>query len=923
MDARVPESAALAERDAELSVIDAALAAAGGGRGTAVVIEGISGIGKSALVRAATDRAGAAGLAVRSGYGGELEAAAPWSVARQLYGAEAVDAGTADPGPGGLFAALHDLFWRTERLAEAAPVLLAVDDAHLVDVPSSLLLGFLARRLAGLPVVLLVAGRPVPEGGAGTLSQVAAAAGVTILEPRALRVRGVAEMLRAAGADPALAAECHAATGGTPLYVREVAAALAASAASGVAPVPIADVAARGVARAALSQVAAAGPDATAFVAALAVLDQAPGADLPARLAGISPAAGATCADALCAAGLLLEGPPLRFSHPLVREAVLHDLTAARGATLHRAAARLLAARDAPAAAASHLLVAGPGGEDAAVAVLRAAAAQALSGGDVATAVTLLERALAEPPGDGERAAVLADLGAALARAGRPEAAERLAQALAATADPAARAQVAATLAPVLVALGRAPEAVDVLEGALAAMDASGAAAGELEVRLEVELMAATRRDLRLRARVAERLERLRDLAGTGEEGDLAADVGRRVVLAALAFDAVAHAPAAEARALGRRALGDGQLVREYGPESPALSMAVIALWMAEDLTTARATLDAALAQAQAAGSVLGFVLLSCWRAHVAWRTGDLALAEADASGALDVARDLGLPPAVTYATAALGDALLDRGDVDGAAALLDDPLVLPVPAGGDHDQPLLLFRGRLRAAQGRPEEALVDLLACGAGLAAFGCTTPVVPWRAEAALASAAAGDRVGARALAGEAVDEARAFGASGALGAALRAQGRVEGAIPVLREAVERLAGSPCRLDHAKALADLGAAERGAGETADALETLRLALDVADACGAVALAERIRGDLVALGARPRRARTSGPAALTASELRVAGLAADGRTNREIAQTLFVTVRTVEMHLSHAYRKLEIAGRGDLAGALAGGDA
>jgi len=918
MDADVPEAHALAERDAELSAIDAALAAAREGRGTAVVLEGISGIGKSALVQAATARAVAAGLTVRAGYGGDLEAAAPWSVARQLYGAEAVAAGTADAGPGGLFAALHDLFWRTERLAEAAPVLLTVDDAHLVDAPSSLLLGFLARRLAGLPAVLVVAGRPVPEGGAGTLSQVAAAAGVGILEPRPLRVRGVAAMLRAAGVDPALAAECHAATGGTPLLVREVAVALAAPGPPGQAAPRIEEVAARGVARAALSQVAAAGPDAIAFVAALAVLDQAPGADLPTRLAGLPAGSGALCADALCAAGLLLEGPPLRFSHPLVREAVLSELPAARAATLHRAAAVLLAERDEAGPAASHLLAAGPGGDPAAVATLRTAAARALAAGDAATAGTLLERALAEPPPAEARGGVLAELGAALARTGRPEAAERLLQALAAEGDPAARARIAATLAPLLVALGRAPEAVDVLEGALVEMDASGAAAGELEVRLEVELMAATRRDLRLRARVAERLERLRALVGTGEDEDPVADAGQRVVLAALAFDAVAHAPAAQASALGRRALGDGQLVREHGAESPALSMAVIALWMAEELDVARATLDAALEQARADGSVLGFVMLSCWRAHVAWRAGDLALAEADASGALEVARDLGLPPAVTYATAALGDALLDRGGVDAAAALLDDPLVLPAPVGGDHDQPLLLFRGRLRAAQGRHDEALADLLACGAGLAAFGCTTPVVPWRAEAALA-AAAGDPDRAEALAGEAVARARAFGVPGALGTALRAQGLVEASIPLLRAAVDALAGSPCRLDHAKALADLGAAERAAGDGTAALRTLRQGLDLAGACGADALAERIRGDMVALGARPRRPRTSGPAALTASELRVAGLAAEGRTNREIAQTLFVTVRTVEMHLSHAYRKLEIAGRGDLAAALA----
>jgi DNA-binding CsgD family transcriptional regulator len=278
----------------------------------------------------------------------------------------------------------------------------------------------------------------------------------------------------------------------------------------------------------------------------------------------------------------------------------------------------------------------------------------------------------------------------------------------------------------------------------------------------------------------------------------------------------------------------------------------------------------------------------------------------------------LGLPPAVAYAAASLGDALLDRGDVEGAASLLDDPLIPPLPAGGDQDQPLLFFRGRLRAAQGRAGDALTDLELCGAGLAAFGATTPVIPWRGEAALAAEAAGASDDARRLAEEAVNVARAFGAPGALGAALRAAGVIAGDDALLAEAVELLAASPCRLEHSKALADLGEAHRRAGRKEDALAVLREGLDLADRCGALALSDALRGSLVALGARPRRRRVSGPAALTPSELRVATLAAEGRTNREIAQTLFVTVRTVEMHLSSSYRKLGIAGRPDLTEAL-----
>ncbi|MDW5598512.1 helix-turn-helix transcriptional regulator, partial [Conexibacter stalactiti] len=101
----------------------------------------------------------------------------------------------------------------------------------------------------------------------------------------------------------------------------------------------------------------------------------------------------------------------------------------------------------------------------------------------------------------------------------------------------------------------------------------------------------------------------------------------------------------------------------------------------------------------------------------------------------------------------------------------------------------------------------------------------------------------------------------------------------------------------------------------------EALALAMDEAHACGAEPLAERAAEELRTSGARPRRRAISGVDALTPSERRVAALAADGRSNREIAQELFVTLATVETHLTRAYRKLDLSGRDGLAQALAGG--
>ena len=145
--------------------------------------------------------------------------------------------------------------------------------------------------------------------------------------------------------------------------------------------------------------------------------------------------------------------------------------------------------------------------------------------------------------------------------------------------------------------------------------------------------------------------------------------------------------------------------------------------------------------------------------------------------------------------------------------------------------------------------------------------------------------------RALAREELELARRFGAPRAIGIALRTLGVIGGDLDALREAVDVLAASPARLEHARALADLGVALRHRRRIVDAREPLRRALDLATRCDATPLAERARTELQIAGARPRRPRLSGVDSLTTNERRVAALAAEGRSNREIAQTLYVS--------------------------------
>jgi DNA-binding NarL/FixJ family response regulator len=212
--------------------------------------------------------------------------------------------------------------------------------------------------------------------------------------------------------------------------------------------------------------------------------------------------------------------------------------------------------------------------------------------------------------------------------------------------------------------------------------------------------------------------------------------------------------------------------------------------------------------------------------------------------------------------------------------------------------------------------------LAVGRLFEAVGGQNPaLVAWRSQAALALLRLGDGNEARRLATEELALARAWGAPRALGAALRTMGLVLGGgkgLALLEQAVDVVAKSPARLEHAKARTELGAALHRANRRTDARQQLSEALELATLCGAAPLAARAETELRATGARPRRIALRGVDSLTPSERRIAELAAEGPTNREIAQTLFVTPRTVEVHLTNVYRKLGIGARLQLATAL-----
>jgi DNA-binding CsgD family transcriptional regulator len=311
-------------------------------------------------------------------------------------------------------------------------------------------------------------------------------------------------------------------------------------------------------------------------------------------------------------------------------------------------------------------------------------------------------------------------------------------------------------------------------------------------------------------------------------------------------------------------------------------------------------------------------------RAFIAMRRGDLVAAQADAQASMELAPDMLGTEFVVLAVSSAVLAGLERDETPESLRRLIDDAGIRYDTEFSPSSQLRYASGVLRAAAGNPERAIEELLACGADHPALGTLNPaVLPWRSAAALVLAEVGRHEEARALAADELRRAEVFGTPRAIAVALRATALVGPSSERaghLKQALELLEPVPDRLLHARVLVDLGATQRAAGQRAAARAPLLDGLTLAARCGALALERRARAELAAIGIRPRTTDRSGVASLTPSEQRVAELAAAGQTNREIAQTLFVTEKTVETHLGRAFRKLDVTSRRQLPDVLAG---
>jgi DNA-binding CsgD family transcriptional regulator len=667
------------------------------------------------------------------------------------------------------------------------------------------------------------------------------------------------------------------------------------------------------VARSVLSRISRLSAAAVALARALAVLGD--GADLAtaSQLAEVDVAAAAEAADRLQHAEVLQPRRELAFVHPIVGSSINAHMPRAERTRLHVKAARHLADSGASSERiAAHLLLAEPGGHGWAVQVLCDAARQALGRAAPDSAMTYLSRALSEPPPPSERAHVLGELGVAETISRHPAAAEHLEQALECTKDPILRAFAARGLALTLYLRDEYEAAIAVLDRALSDL---GDVDPELSMQIEAQLMQVAGQSISTRALHASWMERTRKRV-------LGDSPSERLLLAQLAgYGNVEGITADETRVLSERALKNGDLLQDVIAGSQVFYAAVNALMCSDHLDLAETWLGRALADSRARGSLISYAGTSAFRAHVAYRRGNLAQADTEARAALEIAGSEWITVTM-IAVAPLIDTMVDRGTLEEDERLLDTIATEWFTRDCIPHQFALAARGRLRVAEDRVGEGLADLLSVGRWCEAWGARNPgMFAWRSSAVHAYLAVGDVEEARALAAEEVGLARPLGQPRALSIALRAAGLAEGGsrgIELLREAVALLQTSPARLEYARALTDLGATLRRTGRRVDARPVLREGLDIAYRCGATRLVERAREELLATGARPRRLMVSGRDSLTPTEARIARMAAEGKTNRAIAQALFVTPKTVETHLGRAYRKLSINSRDCLSEAL-----
>ncbi|MFI0743261.1 ATP-binding protein [Streptomyces sp. NPDC021100] len=915
----------LVERGSQLKQLRSLLTACLHGDGGVALVTGPVACGKTSLVSAFGDDVPDLGALLLHASASQAEQYLPFGVAGQLFhtapltasqsqrSSELVDECVADSGRTEFgtierkhVRVIHELCSLLLELAAHGPVVIVVDDIQYADRLSLQFLSYLARRLASEPVLIVLNERAVLEP---TLDSFRAE---LLSHPHCRRIRlgplspaGIAELLAdRVGPGPAesLSMACATLSGGNPLLVRALIDDHAAAARRPAGP-PDRDPAVGDAYRdAVLLCLHRCGPDVVAGARGLAVLGDACTSVLLARLLGVEPHRADHIVDVLGTVGLLEDG---RFRHPAARAAVLDNIAAHDRTRLHLRAAELLYRDGAPApAVAAHLVTSGPAKAPWAVPVLREAAGQALSEDDTERAVELLKLAHRACSDDRLRATLATELASvewrlnpsATARL-LPELTTALHDGLLRDADP---------TAPIvsLVWHGHFDEAADALKQLHETVDAdSPRAVHELHA---LRLWASASCPGLLQHTPAPAWP------PPDREPPFEAPSMDMRLRAATAFTSVlrndrnAEALAAAEHVLQGCHLGHAAL--------EPVRLALLALIYADRLDKATPWCDALLLEASARRSPAWQATLHAIRGDIALRLGDATAAEGHARTALSAMSERSWGVAAGAPLGTLLQALTALGRYAEAEVLtrVPPPAVLETRWGLAY----LYARGRYYLATDRLRAALSDFATCGELMTAWDMDLPgFIPWRADAARALLRHGDEEEARRLAEEqfARPGARRGRTHGIGLRTLAACGELRRRPHLLRRAAEEFQEHGDRLELAEALTELSEAHHVLGESDRARMMARRAWYTATECRAEPLLRRLSASLTE-EVPEVSPDTAGATALSDAERRVATLAAKGHTNREIARKLYITVSTVEQHLTRAYRKLDVRSRADL---------
>lgn len=914
----------LVERGDALAALGRFVEGAADPGGGVALVRGAAGLGKTALLDIAVAAARAHGVPVARAAGSELETVIPFGVVHQL-----VDPivrrqpALVEEGPAArAWAVLEEgravdptihrgLDWLLADAFGERSGLVVVDDLQWVDPPSRRFVDHLAHRAGASRTAVLTASRDRTSPPSPSPSAVARSSVVDLRPLSAAGCRVVARW-HLPGLDEGTVDRLRHATGGNPFLLHHALRSLDDEPGRDPTEATSADLI--DFARRQLSSLP---PPAVQVLELVAILGDRADLRTVAAVTGLDRRSVVAAADVLAARDLTRpDGAPI-LRHPLLRTAILEAMAPGHRAELHRRAALALQAGGVDhVVVGHHLLHSEPQGDERIVRSLSEAAGQARARGDPATAAAFLERAFEEPPPAALRQPLALELGEDLRHVGDHRALDQLRTALRLAPAGPTRAVALRSLLAALLTFGRLAELDDVAEGELAAIHAADA---EQSMLIEAELLSAARHAVDT---ARWRAGRLRAWEGrvTGSTP------GERLLLANLASQAALDGrDAAVTASLARAALGDGTLVCEQGADSLITYQPIWQLTAAGAYDVAFDALDAATRAAEELGSPIGHIFSTLFRSYVELAIGDLAAADRHSSDALAAAEELpsgwmALPGVV----AGVIDVAIELDRLDEASQVLDRlGLDGPLPDSTAH-RLLLDARARLRLARVDPEPAYAD----AAELVRRHEDNPVlaehlVPCHATAALAAQHVGLAEEARAHAARNLDAARRWGAPRIVARALVTDAVTappDEASRQLDEAVELLVDEPAPLDRARARFHRGLVHARTGARTAAVDDLRAALDAATTLGALRLQAEAHQALRALGLRPRRGAVSGPLALTTTERRVADLAAEGLTNRRIAETLYVTPRTVETHLTSAYRKLQIRGRDELVAALPG---